>query len=874
MHVPTHRSCPRAPSTPRGVLWSLCLVLLGVVAAARAEAVCNNGAGTVAVAPLCEPVACPFPARCPGQGATCIAGTTGEACTLCARRWARHRDTCKPCPAGFPVFLLLFCLGLVLVVLIVGPTLARLASPTIAAQLRGLILYLQFLALALDLRLHWPPLTTNFFAALRGLTNGADMASPECYTDWSYTKHVYLILLGAAGVLVFVAALNEAFRLRQRSIVLRDSCSHAETARRVERLEGLMRRRNALRQFFSIYFQIVYILVSSVILAAWDCVPAAGTGGVVLVLRSDPDTMCADPAFLRFRAGATAGLCVFALVVPLGVLLLLRWVRCAALQDSPLRRPAWRGWADPATRAAHGGWFQMYRYSGWHSTPCADGDAPAPISRAAAARAALQRSSNALSPYFECTQYVQRMLLLLAGHTFKSTIGQASVQGGVLLCWAVLIACTTPLQRLDVRVPLLLWSPFRLGESSSEERRSVTDAWRAAPLCGWLWSSHIMVFDALNSTAVAINLVPLINLVLVAALRGRGSSVVGFFLLCLNALTILLTLAIWLAAVAAWRLQAAELDTLKAARRSIVHVNPLHAPQLPLPTDEELPLAPAETPLRRRSRAGRRSEPGSDGRESSPVATPLRAPPRLSLQQVLVAPREAGEEEAINEAIEEALLAAPDWLVELEQQEQAQLQALERPVSAPSPSPRSPRARLSFRAQMLPRGAALLEEGQAADEAPPTDEQAAAPGCWGTAVPQTAVEDARSALIAGGAKMALLRARGRHTHAVALARNCEFVATLVLVRLQHRRDGAKRAGEGGRGQLARIETDVCEIERLFLDCGFEAAMQRDGVEHAEREHRASVTPGVPASWALAFLLALVAALSFVAGTYTPVSEPT
>ncbi len=67
-----------------------------------------------------------------------------------------------------------------------GPKLAMLSSPQAVALLRSLVMYLQYLSLSLDVRLRWPPALLAAFTWLKALTNGIDLAAPECVaTNWS-----------------------------------------------------------------------------------------------------------------------------------------------------------------------------------------------------------------------------------------------------------------------------------------------------------------------------------------------------------------------------------------------------------------------------------------------------------------------------------------------------------------------------------------------------------------------------------------------------------------------------------------------------------------------------------------------------------------
>ena len=97
---------------------------------ARLVCSCANLAGTFANESLgCTAAACPFPARCLGNGTTCVDGATGPACSLCAPRWYRFRDDCLPCPHNVPPGLVLLLVGAGVFVLWLGPKIASLTTP-------------------------------------------------------------------------------------------------------------------------------------------------------------------------------------------------------------------------------------------------------------------------------------------------------------------------------------------------------------------------------------------------------------------------------------------------------------------------------------------------------------------------------------------------------------------------------------------------------------------------------------------------------------------------------------------------------------------------------------------------------------------------
>jgi hypothetical protein len=154
---------------------------------------CSNPAGTYAnLSTGCAAEVCPYPNRCVDGSATrnngtvCTTGAEGIACISCSKRYYRFRDECRKCPEGVPVSIVLLAIGVGVFLLFIGPRLSKLASPQAAALLRSFVMYLQYLSLSLDIRLSWPPALLSFFSWLKALTNGIDLAAPECVSDtWS-----------------------------------------------------------------------------------------------------------------------------------------------------------------------------------------------------------------------------------------------------------------------------------------------------------------------------------------------------------------------------------------------------------------------------------------------------------------------------------------------------------------------------------------------------------------------------------------------------------------------------------------------------------------------------------------------------------------
>ena len=327
---------------------------------------CANDAGTLAnVSDDCVAQACPFPGRCvaawpqapTANGTVCAAGADGPLCTVCITRWYKFRDECRPCPTGVPIALILLGIGVGVVVLVVGPMVAQLASPASIALLRSLVMYLQYLSLSLDIRLRWPPALLRVFSWLKALTDGIDLAAPECVaTNWTYKLYVQLLFAGLGALFAAALLMHEAARLWQRFIVFRDPATHGEAnVARLSRLNALWRRCNDLKQFAALSVQFFYIYVTGLLLQAWDCIDTPEGSK----LRSDPGTDCSSASHHAFRRIAICIVVVVGPGVPLVYTFWLRRLRAVALRQRELMRPAWRGLGDPATRAAWGGLYAV-----------------------------------------------------------------------------------------------------------------------------------------------------------------------------------------------------------------------------------------------------------------------------------------------------------------------------------------------------------------------------------------------------------------------------------------------------------------------------------------------------------------------------------
>ena len=141
---------------------------------------------------------------------------------LCAKRWYRYADECRECPKGVPVGVILLAVLGGGFLLYVSSMLSKFTTPQAVALLRSLIQYLQYLSLSLSINVRWPAALLRFFAYLRALTNGIDLAAPECVSNnWSYALYVQLLCAGLAIIFALLALRHEWVRFRKRSIRLR-----------------------------------------------------------------------------------------------------------------------------------------------------------------------------------------------------------------------------------------------------------------------------------------------------------------------------------------------------------------------------------------------------------------------------------------------------------------------------------------------------------------------------------------------------------------------------------------------------------------------------------------------------------------------------
>ena len=348
---------------------------------------CNNVAGTFTTPELdCVPQACPFPQRCidhddglPGNGTKCVEGSEGPGCLVCSKKWYRYNDDCVACPTGIPVGLILLAVIGGLGLLYVSSVVSQIATPQAIALLRSLVAYLQYLAMSMNLNLHWPPWFLQAFRYVKAFINGIDLAAPECVNDkWSYSTY-FMLLSSGAGALFLVQFLNHEFKrwLQRRIVIVEDADRDQPTCRGrraalpcapmmdwVDDNEHLMNdayrlflKCNRIKQSGCFLLSFIYTYLSSVLLQAWDCIPDAEG---VLVLRSDPKTVCSSPAHQRFRKGAVAMLTVIGPFVPLlYARVVYKLHRKSHAVDGLEHIHRWSGLADSRTRCCWGALYEV-----------------------------------------------------------------------------------------------------------------------------------------------------------------------------------------------------------------------------------------------------------------------------------------------------------------------------------------------------------------------------------------------------------------------------------------------------------------------------------------------------------------------------------
>jgi hypothetical protein len=714
-----------------------------------------------------------------------------------------------------------------------------------------LISLLQFLALALQLRLPWPPTLLRAFAWLAALTNGAELAAPECLSSsWSFHLYAQALLAVLAAVFLAAALLHEAARLRLRCIGLRE---HSDNAARLAHLHALWQRRSALVSLSVIVACFSYIYLLNVLLEAWDCV---ATPDGALLLRSDTNITCTSAAHARFRRLAASVLLIAGVGVPAALALWLRHLQRAALVQPQALRPAWRGLADPATRTVWGTLYEMYCFGERDADAQQHAAGLHPLAQLRLALAA------ALAPCYEALLFLQKACLVLAAHVIRAPTAQAATQLAIYAASAALLCVVWPYKRVALRIPLAGAAAF------------------------------LHVPDVLNWTALGVNLVPLLNLLATLAAGGRGAPTLDVFLVGLDVAAIALLVAAWLACVLAWRQHTRALEALHAPRSrgklsAAVSCSVLSEAAALM----ALQLAGATTApsVKMQLLSAARWLTTPRQRRNSSVAPAPSAADDKALREVLVAGASAlaghGDARPHKHASDDALLAGAqrseltppgtgegrrrvsrytalvnEALRAGGEQQQSQQTSQVTPPSSPRPS-----ARLSSFALISVARPSDTDDDSSAIEVTvhrlshykPAD---AADSLRGLAC---TTEDVAHIIPAAAAQVALLASAGEHAAGHALCGAVEEACCGALARLQQERAAALRADAPA--LAAAADADMADLEQLFREHGFEAWALADRVASHTTASEPQERSGLHVGFALVAVLALLLLLTFAVG---------
>jgi hypothetical protein len=224
---------------------------------------------------------------------------------------------------------------------------------------------LQFLDISFDIRLKWPQALIDAFVWLKSLTQGLQLAAPECLSgSWNYYLEVELILIAVACMYATAFIYAEIARGNLKLIRVAANPDDkgvwlgfipARTDTLLDYVDTLVLRRNQMKQVIGFMTAIAYIYVVGALLKAWDCVETSNGR----VMRSDTTITCDSPKLLAFRRIAAAVVVVAGGGVPVATALWVRRLRRQTKADSGLRRTAWKGLADPVTRAGWGPFYEV-----------------------------------------------------------------------------------------------------------------------------------------------------------------------------------------------------------------------------------------------------------------------------------------------------------------------------------------------------------------------------------------------------------------------------------------------------------------------------------------------------------------------------------
>jgi hypothetical protein len=434
----------------------------------------------------------------------CAAGSEGNACISCSLNYYRNLDQCFACPTGVPIGIVLLCVFGSVFILWIGPKIAAATSPEALGLLRSLLFYLQSLSISLGIRIRWPPGMLVAFHWLSSLTDGIQLAQPECLASgWSYRLYVRLLLAGLGSLFGAAAALNLLTYWMQNRMVIKE----LNVSRRLDSnlvpvefigwqkrllapfritktsqmIDRLWIYRNSLKKLVVLLVGLAYIYVTGVLLQAWDCIETADG---LSVMRTDTKERCDTASHAAFKRWALIVIIVIGAGVPLFYACFIAFMRGGSFRqtlvsssvgrtlglnmhsdDSKYQRRLtvgiWHGLSDPAIMFSWGSLYESYKFLRVKEEYVAvDGSAPLHwewfVWRLKMLR---YRLSVRFAPYFESLIFVEKLLLVVGQHNFTTPGRQATAQLVVYALFSISIAVLWPFKRMEVRLPLVFWLP-------------------------------------------------------------------------------------------------------------------------------------------------------------------------------------------------------------------------------------------------------------------------------------------------------------------------------------------------------------------------------------------------------------------------------
>jgi hypothetical protein len=537
-----------------------------------------------------------------------------------------------------------------------------------------------------------------------------------------------------------------------------------------------------------------------------------------------------------------------------------------------------------------------------------------------------------ITPLQECFIFVEKLALVLAMRMLPSITAKAVAQAAVYASFAILQMYLWPFQSLDARIPLVVWVPwlparYRVEMRSDEDITAGTaqgsaaaaaalsaarhlPGWRATRR-GWQWRSHFFVADALNYSTLSANLVPLLNIIITIGASGRGVDVLNIFLIGLNCMKIVFTLAAWISFVAIWQLQSRELvnlDRVRAAQRAAAKARALTGE--PDPEDEKnVRLARASFP--NMPRFGAKSADTDAVQDVDGFAaeiTPAPQPARTATAPMRAATAAVSSDGVDGWSFDDAAApsAAPSarsgkhspataaavWAPTAEVDGVAGWSDEAAAAFASTPAPHEYQAQQSFgagvdmnadrvgytEAEELAALEALGEAGAFKKEKVSLWATFRAATGLGRAalVMERTPEEVRDVIIAGGAKMHVLALTGRINKCRALRTTVTAVTSATLARMQLRHAALVKLGPEAEHLAAAMEAEIAQIERLFMEHGFEELHFRtqDQREADDTEsfgmQRLRELPGIRSGPVLAAALVVLVAVALGLGLGTTI----